>query len=425
MSDHDLDGFFSTARVSGRAEAVTLGGESYREHLYRHDDPILADWRGLGFREASARKRSPDFVQDLLGDWRELYEEPFCGVTTDGVVRDDVWRLEPPSSPDPGPAEAASRLLGMLPPDLAERVRYPLDAPQWRAWSNPEFVIHEVGLRLEELSEDAARAVLDVVAASLSPEGFERVAEAMELNAFLGDLTDLPSLMNARSYWFSLFGEPSPDGAWGWQLFGHHVAVNFVSVTGRHVVAPVFLGAEPALSNGARPPLFEARQRLAVDLASSLAPEQRPAAVVYESVLDPAMPAGRLHPADERHVAGAFRDNRVVPYEGLRADELDERQWELVRAIVEDFHLLLAAPQRALTMREFDAHRVETYLSWYGATDGSEPFYLRVHSPVLLAELDHHAGVWLANKLPAAFHVHTTLRHPNGNDYGKAYLSHR
>ncbi|MBL0888335.1 DUF3500 domain-containing protein [Myceligenerans indicum] len=425
MSDQDLDGFFSTARVSGRAEAVTLGGESYREDLYHHDDPILADWRGLGFREASARKRRPDFVQELLGDWRELYEEPFRGITIDGVVRDDVWRLAPPSSPDPRPAEAATGLLGMLPPDLGERVRYPLDAPQWRAWSNPEFVIHEVGLRLEELPDDAARAALGVVAASLSPEGFERVAEAMELNAFLGDLTDLPSLMNARSYWFSLFGEPSPGGAWGWQLFGHHVAVNFVSVAGRHVVAPVFLGAEPALSDGARPPLFEARQVLAVELASSFTQEQRAGAVVYTSVLDPAMPAGRLHPADERHVAGAFRDNRVVPYEGLQADALDERQWDLVRAIVEDFHQLLAAPQRALTMREFDARRAETYLSWYGATDGSEPFYLRVHSPVVLAELDHHAGVWLANKLPAAFHVHTTLRHPNGNDYGKAYLSQR
>ena len=42
---------------------------------------------------------------------------------------------------------------------------------------------------------------------------------------------------------------------------------------------------------------------------------------------------------------------------------------------------------------------------------------------MILAELDHHAGVWLDNRLPARFHVHTTLRMPNGNDYGKAYLA--
>ncbi|MBO0610107.1 DUF3500 domain-containing protein [Myceligenerans salitolerans] len=423
--DHDLDGFFSTARVSSRSEAVTLGGESYREHLYDHDDPILAEWRGLGYREFSARKRSPDFVRELLGEWRRLYEEPFRGITTDGVVRDEVWAPAPVADPDPAPAEAAGRLLATLTDAERAALRYPLHAPQWRAWSNPEFVIHEAGLRLEDLEEDAARAVLAVVSASLSPEGYARVTEAMELNAFLGELVGLPALMNARSYWFSLFGDPEPGGAWGWQLFGHHVAVNFVSVAGRHVVAPVFLGAEPALSDGARPPVFAERQALALRLASSLDAAQRAAAVVYSSVLDPKMPPDRLHPADERHVAGAFRDNRVVPYEGLRADALDADQWDTLCAVVEDFHLLLTAPQRERTMREFAARRAETYLSWYGATDGSEPFYLRVHSPVILAELDHHAGVWLANKLPASFHVHTTLRHPNGNDYAKAYLSHR
>ncbi|WP_203137888.1 DUF3500 domain-containing protein [Microbacterium sp. JZ31] len=47
----------------------------------------------------------------------------------------------------------------------------------------------------------------------------------------------------------------------------------------------------------------------------------------------------------------------------------------------------------------------------------------RTSSPVIVTELDNHAGVWLANKLPARFHVHTTLRLPNGNDYGKAYLA--
>jgi len=41
---------------------------------------------------------------------------------------------------------------------------------------------------------------------------------------------------------------------------------------------------------------------------------------------------------------------------------------------------------------------------------------------VILVELDHHAGVWLSNRLPARFHVHSTLRLPNGNDYGRAYI---
>ncbi|PUB32301.1 uncharacterized protein DUF3500 [Promicromonospora sp. AC04] len=422
--DEKIDDFFSSARVTARAEDVTLGQESYREHLYEQQDPVLARWRGLGYEEFSAQKRSPDFVQELLSSWQALYDEPFVGVTSDGVVRDDVHRLHQAATPaDPAPVHAAQRVLDLLTTDQRDRYCHPVDAPQWRAWSNPEFVIHEVGLRLEELTDEQADAVLGLVRASLSPEGYERVREAMELNRFLGDLVGLPALMNERSYWVSLFGTPSTDGPWGWQLFGHHVAVNFMSVGGRHVIAPVFLGAEPALADGARVALFDARETLAIELASSLTPEQRAEAIVYASVLDPAMPEGRLHPADERHVAGAFRDNRVVPYEGLRASALTDAQWGRLRGIVEDFLLLLVEPQREATLRDVDAFRDETWFAWYGGTDGSQPFYLRIQSPVVLAELDHHAGVWLSNKLPARFHVHTTLRLPNGNDYGRAYLA--
>jgi hypothetical protein len=421
-TENDLDDFFSSDRVTARDEDVTLDQGGYRDHLYDLDDPVLAQWRGLDYVEFSRRKREPGFVQELLGAWQDLYDEPFVGVTTDGVVR-DVHRLVPVTDAAPEAARAAERLLALLDDDRRAVAQHPVDSPRWRAWSNPEFVIHDGGLRLEELDEPVAQAALAMVEASLSPEGYARVREAMALNGFLGDLVDLPDLMNERSYWVSVFGTPSTAGAWGWQLFGHHVAVSFVSVAGRHVVAPVFLGAEPALSDGARPPLFDARERVALELASSLTDVQRAEAVVYSSVLDPSMPAGRLHPADERHVAGAFRDNRVVPPEGIRATALDDHQWALLRAIVEDFHLLLTEPQRRLTLADVDAHRDDTRFSWYGATDGSQPFYLRIHSPVVLAELDHHAGVWLSNRLPARFHVHTTLRQPNGNDYGRAYLA--
>lgn len=421
MSEQDFDAFFSASRVSGREEKVMLSGASFKTFLRDRDDPVLAQWRGLNYEEASRRKREPDFVQDLLASWKNLYDQPFVGVTSDGVSR-DVHRWTPVESPDPAPAQAAETFTATLDTDQLADLNHTIDARQWRAWSNPEFVIHRVGLRLEELSQSSSDAALEMVRASLSPLGYQRVREAMALNGYLGELVELPELMNERSYWISLYGTPSPEGAWGWQLFGHHVAINFVSVAGRHVIAPVFLGAEPALSGGDRSPLFEARESLALELASSLSQEQASHAIVFDSVLDSAMPEGRLHPADERHVAGAFRDNRVIPYEGLCAAELSARQWNLLRALAEDFLVLLADPQRELTMRDIDAFRTQTWFSWYGATDGSEPFYLRIQSPVVLAELDHHAGVWLSNELPARFHVHTTLRMPNGNDYGRAYL---
>jgi hypothetical protein len=42
--------------------------------------------------------------------------------------------------------------------------------------------------------------------------------------------------------------------------------------------------------------------------------------------------------------------------------------------------------------------------------------------PVLIAELDHHCGVFLDYDTPKPFHIHTVLRTPHGNDYGRAYV---
>jgi len=420
--DEDIDGYFSTARVAGRDEAVELPTGSYTDFLIDHDDPMLTAVRGMTYEEFTADRYQAPFLRDLLAYWRSLYDAPFVGITSDGALRDDLYDLPEQPRPDPAPSNAAAQLLNLLDEPARAALCYPLEAPQWRAWSNPEFVVHRVGLRLENLPDDQVAAILAVLRASLSPEGYERVREAMSLNGFLGDLVDLPTVMNDRSYWFSLYGTPDELEPWGWQLFGHHVALNFVSVGGRQVIAPVFIGAEPALS-AEHPPLFAAREETALRLAGSLTGAQREQAVVYASVLDPRMPEGRVHPADERHVAGAFRDNRVVPYEGIAVADLDPRQQELLREVVADFLVLLKPEQRDLTLADYDAHREETWFSWYGATDGSQPFYLRVHSPVIIAELDHHAGVWLGNRLPARFHVHTTLRHPNGNDYGRALIA--
>ncbi|MEX0427248.1 DUF3500 domain-containing protein [Nocardioides sp. DS6] len=428
--EQDIDGFFTTARVAGRDEAVELTEDSYRSFLLPLEDPKLAGVRGMTYEEFAQDRYQAPFLRELLSYWDELYREPYVGITTDGVRIDGLYRLpdEPTSASVAGEAavRAARGVLDTLTSGERDAVCHAIDDPHWRAWSNPEFVVYRVGLRLEVASEATVAAVHGLMAASLSPEGYARVTEAMALNGYLGELVDLPTVMNDRSYWFALYGDPDPVEPWGWQLFGHHVAVNFVSVGGRHVIAPVFLGAEPALTDDAdvaRTPLFEARERLALELAGSLSAEQRSKAVVYASVLDPSMPEGRVHPADERHVAGAFRDNRVIPYEGMRVSELDERQRGLLRRIVADALLLLAEPQHALALAEYDEHIDDTWLSWYGATDGSQPFYFRVHSPVLITEFDDHAGVWLSNTLPARFHVHTTLRHPHGNDYGKALIA--
>ena len=73
-------------------------------------------------------------------------------------------------------------------------------------------------------------------------------------------------------------------------------------------------------------------------------------------------------------------------------------------------------------MREIRAHLADTWFSWIGGHGPEDPFYFRVQSPVIIAELDHHCGVFLTNDAPQPFHIHTVMRTPNGNDYGRALV---
>jgi hypothetical protein len=49
-------------------------------------------------------------------------------------------------------------------------------------------------------------------------------------------------------------------------------------------------------------------------------------------------------------------------------------------------------------------------------------YYYRIHSPVVLIEFDHQRGIAFDNDQPSRNHIHTVIRTPNGNDYGRDLL---
>ena len=91
-----------------------------------------------------------------------------------------------------------------------------------------------------------------VVRASLAPKGFEMSRDVMRLNGFLGEVIGLPLVLGEWSYIFCLFGDPSRDAPWGWQLFGHHLCLNCFMRGGQMVLTPAFMGAEPAYGHEGR-----------------------------------------------------------------------------------------------------------------------------------------------------------------------------
>ncbi len=402
----------------------------FRQFLFPPDHPRLADVRGLdayAYRDAASTPGT--FTGGLIEGWKPLYGNPFTGITEDGTLRPEVHPFEPARAGEEAPVAAmvaaAEHLLSELDDDARARINHPVDAAQWQTWANPEFMQFDTGLRLEFRSTTVQQLALDLVRASLSDEGFRLVHGMMLMNGFLGDVVGLPTVLNEFAYNIALYGTPDPVQPWGWQLFGHHCAVNCLVVAGRMVLSPVFLGAEPnEIDDGPHVGLraFDDRIRLGTELMAALTPEQRRTATAFDLMVDPAMPPGRVHPGDERHLAGAFQDNRVIPLEGVRVGEMSEAAAALVLRIAEHFVALLPAGPRRARLREISAHLDDTWLSWIGGHQPGDVFYYRIQSPVLIAELDHHCGVFLDYRTPQNFHVHTVLRTPHGNDYGRAYV---
>lgn len=314
-------------------------------------------------------------------------------------------------------------MVALLTPEQASRVKYHIDSPEWRTWSNPEFLLSDKGIRLDEISPELRDKVLKVLETTLSPEGYQKALGAMRVNGFLGDLVESPAVMNEFSYNFVLFGEPSASRPWGFSLYGHHLCLNIFFYKTQIVISPWFTGAEPNLIDEGRykgTRILEAEERLGLQLMQSLGAEKQARAQIFKLMRDPAMPHGRWNHDDQRHLCGAYRDNRVVPYEGILVSEMGSEQQQLILGIFDQYLLFLPATAKKIRLENIKTWFHETYFCWIGGYGDTDPFYYRIQSPVIIVEFDHHSGVFLTNKEPAKFHIHTLLRTPNGGDYGMA-----
>ena len=106
---------------------------------------------------------------------------------------------------------------------------------------------------------------------------------------------------------------------------------------------------------------------------------------MYAAMVDPAMPEGRIHPGDERHLGGCFQDNRVIPYEGIPVSSMPPEALAVLEEVVEDFLAYLPDGPRAARRREIQEHFGESWFSWIGGWEGQEAFYFRLQSPTPLS----------------------------------------
>ena len=220
--------------------------------------PRVAAMQGHDAHAHGAAGLANPMPRDLLfTPWEALYRAPFSGITTDGAVQPGLFALGPSGevnstsgggsngAPTAAMVAATRHLIKRVSADERSTLMFPLDAREWRRWNNTEMYVYKYGLRLEEVGVPVREAILAVVRASLSARGYQKTRDVMRLNHFMGELAGNTRVLGEWSFNFTLFGAPSAAEPWGWQLCGHHLALNCLVVGGQMVLTPAFMGAEP------------------------------------------------------------------------------------------------------------------------------------------------------------------------------------
>ena len=127
------------------------------------------------------------------------------------------------------------------------------------------------------------------------------------------------------------------------------------------------------------------------------------------------------------NVAEAFKDNVVLDFAGLRASEMTDAQRKQLVALVALYVDNMDEGHARVKMEDVRSHLGNTWFAWIGKTEEGGVFYYRIHSPVVLIEFDHQVPANLKAyakdpDAPNPQHIHTVIRTPNGNDYGKDLL---
>lgn len=268
------------------------------------------------------------------------------------------------------------------------------------------------GVGLHELNNAQREAALALVSSALNTRGFETARDVMKLNEHACELTGLTEEYGEWYYWLSIFGVPSATEPWGWQLDGHHLIINCFILGDQLVLTPQFMGSEPVFAKSGKyagTHLFRPEESIGLAMIQDLSPEQR-----AQAIIDTRLPGECL--------TAAYCDNTRIPYEGIRYDELATSQQETLRDLIRVYLHRIRLGHAEMRLEEAFAHLRNTLFAWIGACDDHGPFYYRIYNPVLLIEFDHQPGIIYANDEPSRDHIHTVVRTPNGNDYGKDLL---
>jgi len=320
-------------------------------------------------------------------------------------------------------AAAAAFLASLSADQRSEAVRQ-FDHAGRKKWTNlPGSRFRQEGLPFEQMTETQRILGHRLLQCGLSSQGYQKAIGIMRIDNYLvsqmEDPTDLPPGFNFGSgyYWLCIFGDPGGGKPWGWQLDGHHLALNFTVANGTIEVTPAFVGVQPnVVPNGpyAGWRVLGEEEDKAIALVSTFTEVQRSIAILGDRVPDEIF-------------TGPERGDALKTVVGLPASDMTSDQRAYLQLLIEEY-VLNMEPEAAkpLLARIAEDGPEALHFAWMGGTTAGSAFYYRIHSPSVLIEFDHTLNLESIRedvREPDPNHIHTVLRQP-GHDYGADILRH-
>lgn len=307
--------------------------------------------------------------------------------------------------------EAARAFVSTLSDDQKKEAAFAFDHEERYSWFFTP--VPRKGLTMKRMTPPQREAAMALLRSGLSDEGYRKATEIMDTENVLRVIEKRPENDTRRdpdNYFVTIFGDHDGENPWGWRFEGHHISVQFSSLTGQVVgTTPLFFGSNPGEVRAEVPQkgrqILRRETEQAFALLATLTPDQRKLAIL----------------APQAFTEVVTSNNRTASLErmdGLALSQMTAQQrpmfMELLETYLNNYHVTLAKQQfDKLQKSGMDSLR----FAWAGDLtpqlgDG-KGWYYRIHGPTILIEYD--------NSQNNANHVHTVVRDLT-NDFGEDML---
>ena len=328
----------------------------------------------------------------------------YAAITVAAVAALAVTLPAQRTSPAGTPADTTTRIvkaaedvLSTIDGPARAKLVFPFESPQKTNWSNlPSGIYKRNSLKIGDLTAPQRAAVMKLLAAALSADGYRKVVDIMHGDEVLKRGGGRGPAFGEDEYYLAFLGTPSATTPWMLQFGGHHLAINLTLAGSQASMAPSLPATQPARfeweGRTVRPLGNENDKAFA--LINALDDKQKGQAIIGSRVAD--------------LVLGPGQDGKTIQPEGIRASALAAAQQTMLWDVVREWSGIMADAFAEPRLAEIKSHAGDTYFAWSGPTTPGSAAYFRIQGPTLVIEYAPQNGV---------DHIHTIYRDPT-NDYG-------